>query len=113
MNRLAALAFSPLPALAVAGALFAGSLGTPPPWAGDGQCKISWCQEGGLDAEIDNMLRVQVEDLGCDYDKKRKVFDEVAVRNAKMPNAGVVRKVDFTSGWEDAKSGKVWIVGYC
>jgi hypothetical protein len=88
-----------------------GVTSSPPAWAGDGTCRASWCQPGGLDSAVDAMIDGQVAALGCDH--RQRLTDRVAVRNTKAPNAGVVRVVDFDTAWNDAKAGKVWVVGWC
>lgn len=53
----------------------------------------------------------QVAALGCTTTPH--LTERIAVRNATGFDRAVVRVVSFASGFEQAKAGTVWVVGYC
>lgn len=111
-SRIASVAQATLVAALPLGFLVA--VASQPPVVGDvtrGDCRLEWCKPGGLAADIDAMLDAQLTDLGCDH--RQRLAPRVAVRNAKGHDKGIVRVVTFDEAWSGAKSGDVWVVGYC
>lgn len=104
------LALMPLGFLAAA---LAGTVATDP--TVDRTCSAQWCQNGRQNAYTEGYVRDMIDGqlaaLGCD--RTKRLAPRVAVRNAKGYGKGVVRVVTFDAAWNAAKSGDVWVEGYC